>query len=162
MTSMKSSDKSFRFTFLRTMQKNWHFPVLISVVVSFLTYICGIVNDWMTYVDRNGAVSYDGLSFSQMYSENQNLLYNLGSPDMGNELWVGFIMLLAMATGIMIFRYMFSKKAVNVYYSLGISRKNMFLSKYFSGAFMLLLSVLIPLIIDITLNLVVLGSSKEL
>ncbi len=162
MTSMKSSDKSFRFTFLRTMQKNWHFPVLISAVVSFLTYISGIVNDWVTYLDRNGAVTYDGLSFSQVYTERQNLLYILGSADMSNELFVGFMMLLAMATGIMIFRYMFSKKAVNVYYSLGISRKKMFVSKYLSGAFMLTLSVLVPLVIDIILNLIVFGSSKEL
>ena len=157
MTSAKSSVNPFRFTFFRTIKKNWHFPALTFAAVTFLTLICGIINEWMTYNDH---FSGEGKTFRDWVSVNN--IYILGDSGMRSEAWMAFLMLLAMATGIMMFRYMFSKKAVNVYYSLGISRKNMFLAKYLSGAFLLVLAVLIPLIIDIILNLAFFGSCKEL
>ncbi|MBR3779941.1 MAG: hypothetical protein IKK63_01910 [Clostridia bacterium] len=157
MTSAKSSAKPFRFTFFRTIKKNWHFPALICAVVSFLTLICGLFNEWMIYNNHSWEL---GKSFREWVS--LNTVYILGDVGMRTELYMALLMVLAMATGIMIFRYMFSKKAVNVYYSLGISRTNMFLAKYFSGAFLLVLAVLIPLAIDVIANIAIFGSCKEL
>lgn len=157
MTSAKSSAKPFRFTFFGTIKKNWHFPALICAFVSFLTLICGLINEWTVY--NNHSWDY-GKSFKEYISSNN--VYILGDTGIRTEFYMALMMLLAMATGIMIFRYMFSKKAVNVYYSLGISRKNMFLAKYLSGAFLLVLAVLIPLAIDVIANIAIFGSSKEL
>ncbi len=157
MTSAKSSAKPFSFTFFRTMKKNWHFPALVCAVVSFLTLICGLFNEWTVYNYHPGDY---GKSFKDYISANH--VYILGDTGMRQEFYMALMMLLAMATGIMIFRYMFSKKAVNVYYSLGISRKNMFLAKYLSGAFLLVLAVVIPLAIDVIANIAIFGSSKEL
>lgn len=157
MTSAKSSADPFRFTFFRTIKKNWHFPALTFVAVAFLTLICGIVNEWMTY---NNHFSGEGKSFREWISADS--VYILGDSGMRSEPWTAFMMLLAMATGIMIFRYMFSKKAVNVYFSLGITRKNMFLSKYLSGAFILVLAVLVPVAVDVILNIAIFGNSREL
>ncbi len=157
MTSAKSSVNAFRFTFFRTIKKNWHFPALVCVVVSFLTLICGIFSEWMDYNDH---FSGEGKSFREWVSV--DTVYILGDVGMRTEFYMALMMALAMATGIMIFRYMFSKKAVNVYYSLGISRKNMFLAKYLSGSFLLVLAVLIPLAIDVIANIAIFGSCKEL
>lgn len=157
MTSAKSSAKPFRFTFFRTIKKNWHFPALICAVVSFLTLICGLFNEWMIYNNHSWE---SGKSFREWVSV--DTVYILGDVGMRTEFYMALMMALAMATGIMIFRYMFSKKAVNVYYSLGISRKNMFFAKYFSGAFLLVLAVLIPLAIDVIANIAIFGSCKEL
>ena len=157
MTSAKSSANSFKFTFFRTMKKNWHFPAFVCAVVSFLTLICGLFNERMTY--NNHSWDY-GKSFKEHISSNH--VYILGDTGMRNEFYMALMMLLAMATGIMIFRYMFSKKAVNVYYSLGISRKNMFFAKYFSGALLLVLAVFIPLSVDVIANIAIFGNCKEL
>ncbi len=160
MTSAKSSDKAFGFTVIRTMRKNWHFPALVSLAVLFATVILGIFNEWMIFVDRRQF--YDGLSFSEWFTERAERVYFLGEAVMGTEGFIALLMIFAMATGIMIFRYMFSKKAVNVYYSLGISRSNMFFSKYLSGVILLALAVFVPLLIDVIINLAVFGSTKEL
>lgn len=159
MTSAKFSDKTFRFTFFRTMQKNWYFPALIMLVVSFITFLSGLGNEWFNHIDRFGGLKEQGLSFSSFVNDYH---FILGSSAMRSEMYMAFMMLLAMATGIMIFRYMFSKKAVNVYYSLGISRRNMFLSKYLSGVTMFALSVLIPLAVDVVINIAVFGFSEKL
>lgn len=157
MTSAKSSVKSFGFTVFRTMKKSWHFPALVCAVVSFLTLICGWLNEWILY-------NRDSLDYANSFREylGENTVYILGVVGMRTEFYMALMMLFAMATGIMIFRYMFSKKAVNVYYSLGISRKNMFLAKYLSGAILLVLSVFIPLCIDVAVNILIFGNSKEL
>lgn len=162
MTSAKSSDKAFRFSFFRTMRKNWYFPALISAAVSFATIILGLFSEWIVYTDKGSYSYYDGLSFKEWIAERVGRVYLLGEVVMETPVFVAFIMILAMATGIMIFRYMFSKKAVNVYYSLGITRQNMFLSKYISGAVLIVTAVLIPIVIVVILNLAIFGSTKEL
>ena len=57
------------------------------------------------------------------------------------------------------FKFITSKKQVNVYYSLGITRTKLFLGKYFSGAILLCASILLPLLIILIANLAVLGFS---
>ena len=156
MTSAKSSANPFRFTFFRTMQKNWHFPALIMAIITLITVILGLGERWITWKDHFSGTEQPFSDWVRDYN------YILGESVMRDALYMGFMMLLAMATGVMIFRYMFSKKAVNVYYSLGITRSNMFLAKYLSGAFMLVLAVLLPLSVDILLNIIVFGSMKEL
>ena len=157
MTSAKSSVNPFRFTFLRTIKKNWHFPALVFAVVSFLTLVCGLFNEWMIYNNHSWE---SGKSFKEWVSA--DTVYILGDVGMRTEFYMALLMVLAMAAGIMIFRYMFSKKAVNVYYSLGISRTNMFLAKYLSGAFLLVLAVFVPIIIDIIFNIAIFGNCKDL
>lgn len=155
MTSAKSSVNPFRFTLLRTMRKNFHFPALIGVIV-FINCTCmGIFEE----LSRFPNLAREGDTIREYF---KGTVYILGAADMDSELFVAFLMLLAMAAAIQIFRYMMSKKSVNVYYSLGVTRQNMFLSKYFAGVVLLTLSVLIPMLVTLAANLAIFGSSHEL
>ena len=64
--------------------------------------------------------------------------------------------------GVMMFRFIASKKTVNVFYSLGITRKSLFVSKYLAGVLMLVVSVALPLLFNLILNFSYLGSSWQL
>ncbi len=64
--------------------------------------------------------------------------------------------------GICLFCFMASKRTVNVYYSLGFSRRSLFLGRYVAGELLLLLASLIPVAANLILNLAYFGSSKEL
>ena len=54
-----------------------------------------------------------------------------------------------LAMAICTFNFITSKKQVNVYYSLGITRTKLFLGKYLSGITLLAISTFIPLFITI-------------
>ncbi len=155
MTSAKSSVNPFRFTLLRTMRKNFHFPALIAAAV-FLNCTCmGIFEE----LSRFPNLAREGDTIREYF---KGTIYILGAADMDSELYIAFMMLLAMAAAIQIFRYMMSKKSVNVYFSLGITRRGMFLAKYFAGVILLVLSVLIPMLVTLAVNLAIFGSSPEL
>ena len=69
------------------------------------------------------------------------------------------VALCGLAMAICTFTFITSKKQVNVYYSLGITRTRLFLGKYLSGITLLSISTFIPLFITLILNLAVLGFS---
>ncbi|MBE6752478.1 MAG: ABC transporter permease [Ruminococcaceae bacterium] len=69
--------------------------------------------------------------------------------------------LCGLAMAICTFNFITSKKQVNVYYSLGITRTKLFLGKYFSGSILLSASIFLPLLIMLVINLATLGFSFE-
>ncbi|MBO7179800.1 MAG: ABC transporter permease [Clostridia bacterium] len=69
------------------------------------------------------------------------------------------VALCGLAMAICTFNFITSKKQVNVYYSLGITRTKLFLGKYLSGASLLVASTLLPLFILLIMNLATLGFS---
>ena len=69
------------------------------------------------------------------------------------------IALCGIAMAICTFNFITSKKQVNVYYSLGITRTKLFLGKYISSALLLSASVFLPLLIMLIANLSALGFS---
>jgi len=64
--------------------------------------------------------------------------------------------------GVVMFRFIASKKTVNVFYSLGITRRNLFVSKYLAGVLMLFVSVALPFLAGAVVNISTFGSSREL
>lgn len=156
MTSKKSSVNPFRFTFLRTCAKNWLVPLAVFLLTGYTFFVCGFVEAKTTY----NVNLFDGNGSSYL----EDYKFHLSDDNWGE---LGFfidilLIIAAVVLGISIFRYMFSKKSVNVFYSLGMTRKSMFLSKYLAGAFLLTSSVLIPVIADVIGNITLFGSSKEL
>lgn len=69
------------------------------------------------------------------------------------------IALCGLAMAICTFNFITSKKQVNVYYSLGITRTKLFLGKYIAGAVLLSTSIFLPLFIMLVINLATLGFS---
>ena len=156
MTSKKSSVNPFRFTFLRTCSKNWLVPLGVFLLTGYTFFVCG-------YVDAQRLYNINLMDASEAYFL-ANHKFQLSDDNWGG---LGFVidLLLIVASVVLavsIFRYMFSKKSVNVYYSLGMKRGEMFLAKYLSGAFLLTVSAVIPMLADVIGNITIFGSSKEL
>ena len=70
--------------------------------------------------------------------------------------------ILSILIAIRIFSFICDKKTVNVYYSLGIKRTSLFLTKYLSGIVLICASVIIPVILSYLVNLLYLGASWQL
>lgn len=68
----------------------------------------------------------------------------------------------AIFTAVRIFSFICDKRTVNVYYSLGIKRTTLFISKYLSGAVLLCAATLIPVIFSYIINTAFLGLSWRL
>ncbi len=64
--------------------------------------------------------------------------------------------------GISLFRFITAKKTVNVYYSLGITRTNLFISRFAAGLTLLFACSVIPVVISAVVSTVLIGASSEL
>ncbi len=72
------------------------------------------------------------------------------------------IALLCIFTAVILLRFMADKRTVNVYYSLGIKRHTLFLSRYFAGAVMITAATIIPIVAGFFVNLTFLKLSWQL
>ena len=70
--------------------------------------------------------------------------------------------ILSILIAVRIFSFICDKKTVNVYYSLGIKRSTLFLSKYASGALLLCAASGVAVIFSYIVNLIYLGASWQL
>lgn len=74
----------------------------------------------------------------------------------------GLLGILSMLVAVRLFNFICDKKTVNVFYSLGIKRTTLFMSKYFAGAVLLIAANIIPVILSYIVNLIFLGGSWQL
>lgn len=72
------------------------------------------------------------------------------------------IVLSAILLGVIAFNFLFKKNSVNVYLSLGISRKELFLTRFLSGAVLLFIPIILSLLVSYFINLSILTSSHTL
>ncbi len=150
MTSKKSSVNAFRFTFLRTIRKTCWLPIFL-FVISLVVHISPVLE-----IAKNG-VSIGGYGLEEI-----DFIFFNTSSDMSWILFCAFMYTVPLGLAFMMFRYVMNKSTVNVYFSLGVSRSTMFLSKFSAGCLMLTVAVSVPLIISAFLNVAVLGSSANM
>ncbi len=74
----------------------------------------------------------------------------------------GLLGILSLLVAVRLFNFICDKKTVNVFYSLGIKRSTLFMSKYFAGAVLLCAANIIPVILSYIVNLIFLGGSWQL
>lgn len=72
------------------------------------------------------------------------------------------LVVISILLGVLLFRFVTNKKTVNVYYSLGIKRADLYTARLLAGVFMMLAAVLVPLAVSLGLNLHYFGSSVML
>nr|MCR4926161.1 hypothetical protein [Clostridiales bacterium] len=149
---MKS--KAFSKNFIRTMKTEGLIPALIFLVLFVFQWYSMVIIFVLYSFGTSARVARDVEGYKYIFSKNTT----------GHDIEIQYfsIIVLSVLFAIVLFRFIADKKTVNVYYSLGISRKNMFLSKYFAGALMIFLSMLIPFLIFLIPNRLALGASKEL
>lgn len=156
MTLKKSSVNPFRFTFLRSCKNNIVFSVVL-ILFGIYAFPTGAFS-WVSHINEllNGyGTSADG------YRLLKNTVFVLAKGDLKYSAILIDVLccIVACLLAVSIFRYAMSKKSVNVYFSLGITRQEMFWSKYISGAFLLFVSALIPVLISVIINVVYFGNS---
>ncbi len=164
MTSQKSSISTFSFTFCSALKGTFVLPLINMIVITLAvpvscffaikSYSNGSNYDYMTglKVDEVRKITdyYKFYIFDDFQAISSNVLLHLS------------VIVLSILLGVMLFRFIASKKTVNVYYSLGITRKNLFFSKYLSGIIMLGVSIIIPFAGCLLINISKFGSSPEL
>jgi hypothetical protein len=114
----------------------------------------------MLYVMSNGYLPFWPFA-RELGNGYRYQIYSLFLPN--NQVFVHIIIICtAVLIGLINFNYLFKKNRVNVYMSLGMTRKKQFLSRYFAGVIMLLPQIVIPMLFGVAFNLLAYGSSVVL
>lgn len=157
MTSPKSSINPRLYTFRTALTSNFLMPLLNTVALAFCIPIMNLVR--ILSINNAAATPYRGETAASLKETYKYML--MGVTDLAPLLILAVIGC-SVLLGVMMFRFIASKKTVNVFYSLGITRKSLFVSKYLAGILMLVVSVALPLLFNLILNFSYLGSSWQL
>ena len=75
---------------------------------------------------------------------------------------LGQTVLFSLILGVVMFRFMLSERASNVYASMGVKRSALFLSRYFAGLLLLTLSIAVPFLLSGLISGIFLGFNVQL
>ncbi len=154
MTLKKSSVNPTMFTFRQSLKSSALAPcILLFGALMFLVVLMGTMCLGSAYMDDSG--------FTVAASEQYKYLF-FEMPDAFGLIIPMGMGLAGALTALNLFKFITSKKTVNVYYSLGIKRENMFLSRYSAGAVLLSLATVVPMLLMFIINIVYCGYSNEL
>ncbi len=158
MTSKQSSAKPLLYTFFTGLKSGAIAPAAINM---FIFLLVSPVFAAYTLLTTNNSYDEMGKMISQKGSELfRYLLFGEG------DAFAILLLISAVAAGIFAaiftFRFITSKKTVNVYYSLGITRDKLYFGKYAAGAVLLVLSIAIPFVITFFVNVFIVGFSEKL
>lgn len=159
MTTNRSLPNPMRFTFKQGLKSiTAAVAVILCGVTAFLTtlYTLAELFSKTPVFDDNGIVTG--------YSESKDLYHFIIFPDAE---YMSTVLLIIIAAGgvlaaICSFNFITSKKMVNVYYSLGITRTKLFCGKYLSGLLLLFIAIFIPMLLIFIGNIAALGFSASM
>lgn len=159
MTTKQSSVKPMLFTFRQGFKS-------VSVAVSVI--LCGIFSLFstlLTYV-KLFAKHYTYDEYGEITGlVNVRDTYHFIIFEEA-EMYSFILPLIAALAGVLMaicsFKFITSKKMVNVYYSLGITRTKLFCGNYLSGALLLFIAVFLPLFVTFIGNIIALGFTATL
>lgn len=158
MTLKKSSVNPFGFTFRKTLLKSFWIPLAILLFNSYM-----VLSDIVSFIVRyNEYLKDDPETAAKIIKDTVFKLSLTGTTGLIQLIWGALIIIASVATAASVFRFMMNKSAVNVWYSLGMTRSKLFWSKYLAGALALTVSSVLPFIISVILNIYMFGSSMEL
>lgn len=159
MTTKQSSVKPMFFTFRQGFK---------SVSVSVSVLLCGafaFLSTLLTYItffskhytydeygEITGIVNVRDTYHFLIFEEAERLSFIIPA----------LVALAGVLMAICAFNFITSKKMVNVYYSLGITRTKLFCGKYLSGALLLFIAIALPLLVTFIGNIIALGFSLTL
>ena len=153
-----SKKKGAAYSFFSGLSAGFVPAVLILIVQTFLTAVLPLLafieNDFSSNRHDVGEIilSKDKYKF---------LIFGLSES---YELYMvfGVLGILSILIAVRLFSFICDKKTVNVFYSLGIKRSTLFMSKYIAGAVLLIAATIIPVILSYIVNLIFLGGSWQL
>ena len=156
MTTNQSLTNAFNYTFKSSLKGLSLLPAIsnFGILAFFVTFFTGA-----EILQRQPIINNEGVTTGYITAKSQYISYFFGT---GEELLLPTLVLVALcglSMAICTFNFITSKKQVNVYYSLGITRTKLFLGKYLSGVALLAISTFIPLFATLIMNLATLGFS---
>ncbi len=166
MTSKLSlnNNKSFKYDLRRSFKTNFPVPVLAFAFVSLIFIFLNFSFDPHSlsnyfYDDYAAAAQSDFVTNCR-----KSFICLLAPTFSGSGNWIISIILTAIGalSAITAFSFVYKKKSVNVYYSLGITRGQMFFNRTFACLSMLTAAALIPLLIDLGINIYLFGFGSTL
>lgn len=159
---MKKYKNTFRFSVAHAIKKNFILP-LATFVLSMIFYLTGFCWDVLSEAKNKAAIT--GQNVMKLMREAYEV-FIFDSERAAYEPLISFypalLVVISLLVGVLLFRFVTNKKTVNVYYSLGIKRADLYTARLLAGVFMMLAAVLIPLAVSLGLNLHYFGSSVML
>lgn len=158
----KKYKNTFWFSVAHAMKKNFILP-LLTFAVSMFFYLSNFC--WDKINEAKEAAEIRGQDVLKMMRDAYEVFIFDSEQAAYDPLFYIFPALLVVISiflGVLLFRFVTNKKTVNVYYSLGIKRADLYTARLLAGVFMMLAAVLVPLAVSLGLNLHYFGSSVML
>ena len=157
MQEKKSTASTFLFTFLYTLKKTFYLPLFGIAGISGIGFM--LLNQYLQMRKYDAQQMAPGTAAPKLTDLTKYFL--LGNGMATTAIAVGVVGLAGLI-GLFLFRFIADKKKVNVYYSLGISRTNLFLPKLLAGVLLLTVSIVTPFLILAGASVHYFGSCPEL
>ena len=152
MTSQKSSKNNVNFNdFKRSLVGSLLFPAIAFVVI-FFCVTAGIIDFFYGYTSDSVTKS----EYIYVFFTQPSIFYS------AFEMLQTGMVLCGMMTAAKSFYFLLSKKQVNVYLSLGVTRTRMFFNRLGAGAISLFTSVFVPFTVIYLINMAELGVTSQL
>ena len=158
----KKYKNTFWFSVAHAMKKNFILP-LLTFAVSMFFYLSNFC--WDKINEAKEAAEIRGQDVLKIMRDAYEVFIFDSEQAAYNPLFYIFpalLVVISLLLGVLLFRFVTNKKTVNVYYSLGIKRADLYAARLLAGVFMMLAAVLIPLAVSLGLNLHYFGSSVML
>lgn len=158
----KKYKNTFWFSVAHAMKKNFILP-LLTFAVSMFFYLSNFC--WEKIREAKETASIKGQDVLKIMRDAYEVFIFDSEQAAYNPLLYIFpalLVVISILLGVLLFRFVTNKKTVNVYYSLGIKRADLYTARLLAGVFMMLAAVLVPLAVSLGLNLHFFGSSAML
>lgn len=158
----KKYKNTFWFSVAHAMKKNFILP-LLTFAVSMFFYLSNFC--WEKIREAKETASIKGQDVLKIMREAYEV-FIFDSERAAYEPLISFypalLVVISLLVGVLLFRFVTNKKTVNVYYSLGIKRADLYTARLVAGIIMMLAATLIPLAVSLGINLHFFGSSVML
>lgn len=158
----KKYKNTFWFSVAHAMKKNFILP-LLTFAVSMFFYLSNFC--WEKIREAKETASIKGQDILKIMRDAYEVFIfdsEQASYDPLFYIFPALLVVISLLLGVLLFRFVTNKKTVNVYYSLGIKRADLYTARLLAGVFMMLAAVLVPLAVSLGLNLHYFGSSVML
>ena len=158
----KKYKNTFWFSVAHAMKKNFILP-LMTFAVSMFFYLSNFC--WDKINEAKEAAEIRGQDVLKMMRDAYEVFIFDSEQAAYNPLFYIFpalLVVISILLGVLLFRFVTNKKTVNVYYSLGIKRADLYTARLVAGIIMMLAATLIPFAVSLGLNLHYFGSSVML
>lgn len=158
MTSKTSSSKPLLYTFFRGLKG----PALAPAIINSLVFILFTLLEPLTNYARDTSFTNESGELIVQKASEIYKYYLFTVSDLVSIFFLIAVCSTSIAAAVFSFNFITSKKTVNVYYSLGISRDKLYFGKFLSGAVLMILSIAVPFLLAFVANIIFIGYSTTL